>query len=264
MNDFVYKRYGGGVNSKKYSIKPGPNFMSRRQAVFDAIRDLPSGKLIDIGCGMGAIAYEFYRKGYGVTGIEIETESIAVANDLFNNPTEIIDFRRETTEADHGVYDYVGSFEVIEHIADDHEFIKDVSKYLKPHGHIIISTPCHMSKWGHTDTWAGHVRRYEKPEIISLFEQNGFTIKKLYSYAFPIMNLSRFLYNSVFAKARLDMSENKDLLTSTKQSGLNREADKKFAWLNPQIVVWLFTMLGRLFYKRDWGYGYVVVAQKKD
>lgn len=66
-------------------------------------------------------------------------------------------------------FDYVISFQVIEHIKRDHEFVKEVSRVLRKGGAFIVSTPnAPMSLT--RNPW--HVREYRAEELKALLSQD--------------------------------------------------------------------------------------------
>lgn len=64
-------------------------------------------------------------------------------------------------------FDYVISFQVIEHIKQDIEFVREIHRVLRPGGQVIITTPnAPMSLT--RNPW--HVREYKPEELHNLFE----------------------------------------------------------------------------------------------
>ena len=86
-------------------------------------------------------------------------------------------------------FDVLLSFEVLEHIEDDTAALRDWLRFLRPGGRLIISVPAHASRWTATDTWAGHVRRYDRADLIALAERCGVTVERCENYGFPLANV---------------------------------------------------------------------------
>lgn len=261
---FLYKEKFG-IFSDEFKLIPGPNFLLRRNAILDAIRDLKPGKLMEIGFGTGVCTYEFYRRGYECTGYELEEKSIEIANALFNTTDKKnIDFRGELFESDYGSYDYLAVFEVLEHIPDDREALADWSKLLKPDGRIIISVPAKMKKFSYVDKVAGHIRRYEKDDLVKLLESSGYTIEKFYCYGYPFSNIFLILSNYFYRRSQYNKYfKNLNDSEKTRLSGYLRVDDFRFRKVIPYNLVYIFSVIQPFFYKTDLSLGYVVVAQKK-
>lgn len=135
------------------------NFVFQRSILaYYKAAELVSGRVLEIGTGMG----------YGVEVVAPAAErfitvdkSQAYSVDLPSNT----EFRQMTVPpldfADES-FDYVISFQVIEHIKRDHDFVKEVSRVLRKGGYFIVSTPnAPMSLT--RNPW--HVREYRAEEL---------------------------------------------------------------------------------------------------
>jgi 2-polyprenyl-3-methyl-5-hydroxy-6-metoxy-1,4-benzoquinol methylase len=65
-------------------------------------------------------------------------------------------------------YDFVASFQVIEHIQDDHTFLKEIHRVLKPGGTALLTTPNRKMSLTR-NPW--HVREYLPHELKTLAEK---------------------------------------------------------------------------------------------
>ena len=261
---FLYKEKFG-IFSDERKLIPAPNFIMRRNAILDAIHDLAPGKLIEIGFGTGVCTYEFYRRGYDCTGYELEEKSIKFANELFNTPQKrIIDFRGELYESDYGSYDYVAVFEVLEHILEDREALADWSPLLKSGGRIIISVPAKMKYYSYLDQVSGHVRRYERDELVELLDSSGYTVDTLFCLGYPFSNIFSIPSNFFYRRPQYNKIRHLSNEERTRASGYLRLTDYRFRKIFPYSLVYIFSVIQRLFYKTNLGMGYVVVAHKKN
>jgi SAM-dependent methyltransferase len=260
---FQYKEKFG-IFSDEVKLIPAPNFMLRRNAILDAISNLKPGKLIEIGFGTGVCTYEFYRRGYECTGYEIEEKSIKFANALFNTEKERnIDFRGEIFESDYGSYDYLAVFEVLEHIKNDREMLEGWSKLLKSDGRIIVSVPAKMKYYSYLDKVSGHVRRYERDELVELLEASGYKIETLFCLGFPFSNIFSIPFNFFYRRPQYNKITHLNEEEKTRASGYLRLTDFRFRRLIPYSLVYFFSVIQRAFYQTNLGMGYIVVAQKK-
>jgi SAM-dependent methyltransferase len=66
---------------------------------------------------------------------------------------------------DDNTYDYVIAFQLIEHIEDDHFFLREVERVLKPGGKFIMTTPSRLMSLTRSP-W--HVREYTGDELASI------------------------------------------------------------------------------------------------
>jgi polyprenyldihydroxybenzoate methyltransferase / 3-demethylubiquinol 3-O-methyltransferase len=98
-------------------------------------------KILDIGCGGGIMTERLGRLGGEVLGIDPSQEAINTALDhLPSNLKSRVSFKNcEIPEVD-GKYDIVLASEVIEHVNDPQQFLKDLSEKVNDSGSVFITT----------------------------------------------------------------------------------------------------------------------------
>lgn len=167
---------------------PAPRFLLRRDAVLRRMRTLPRGRVLEVGCGAGSLLADLAALGFECTAVETAEGARAMAARMVSDHPRIAVYdavRDEWT----GRFDYLLSFEVLEHIEDDSGALKSWMRCLRPGGRLLLSVPAHAKRWTATDTWAGHVRRYDRADFISLAERSGARVERCDNYGFPLSNL---------------------------------------------------------------------------
>lgn len=249
-------------SNKKSTWFPTPRYICRKKVVFDFLSEIKKGTVLEIGVGAGDLVYELAKKGYKGLGIEISDEAVEISrrkiSKIHNNNIKIE--KRDLFEINES-FDIVIILEVIEHIKDDEKALKKICDIINDGGHLIISAPAHKKDWSfQSDELAGHYRRYEKNEIKSKLEKAGFEALKLYNYGFPIANIARPIRNYLMKKDSLSSEYER---MNTKRSGIDRNSQKKFAFMINRLTMAPFLFLQKLFFNRDWGDGYIMLARKK-
>jgi len=109
-------------------------FLQRRRC--NAAKPFLMGKVLDVGCGNGALAKEVPEDRY--LGVDTDPVSIKIAR--LENPLHR--FQR-TLPDDYHTFDTVVALAVIEHVKSPLEFLIECSKYLKVNksAKIVITTP---------------------------------------------------------------------------------------------------------------------------
>jgi len=75
-------------------------------------------------------------------------------------------------------FDLICAFDIVEHVSDDRKAFDEMSRVLKDDGILIVSVPLHAHCWTVLDDWAGHVRRYEPSDLLTLLKDNQLIVEK--------------------------------------------------------------------------------------
>ncbi len=98
---------------------------------------IKDAKILDIGCGTGHYTQLFAINNNHVTGLDVQDirEKKHIKRYKFiRGSAEQLPFKNES-------FDVVLSFDVIEHLASDFLFVKEVKRVLKKNGRVYIATP---------------------------------------------------------------------------------------------------------------------------
>jgi SAM-dependent methyltransferase len=167
-------------------------------------------------------------------------------------------------------FNYILSFEVLEHIEDDFGTLKVWNGWLRPNGFLLLSVPAHPSKWNATDEWAGHFRRYERNNLKILLEKSGFEIVRIECYGFPLATIIepiRAFYHAKQIKSRLYAGNKYDQNTCTQRSSVERNLEKKLfplqaSWLGTKSIQF-FCKIQNIFSDTNLGNGFLALCKKR-
>jgi hypothetical protein len=93
----------------------------------------------------------------------------------------------------------VGAFDVIEHVAEDGEVLREMYAACRPGGGIVLTVPQHEWLWSRRDERAGHRRRYRRAALLAKLAEAGFVRPWATSFVtllLPLMALSRLRQTS--------------------------------------------------------------------
>ena len=124
-----------------------------------------SGNLLEIGCGTGRGVAVLAQSVSNYTGVD-KNEPLMLKLTADYPEFKFIDMFLPPLKglADNS-FDYIVTFQVIEHIEDDNEFIKEAHRVLKPGGKLILTTVNRKYSLSR-NPW--HVREYLAHELKSL------------------------------------------------------------------------------------------------
>lgn len=237
-----------------------PKLILREGAIDDVVADWPAGTFLETGAGTGYMTKKFLDKGYNGACYELGDTARAMLRDNLAPYGEQITVLDELDELDACRFDYLLTFEVLEHIEDDLSVLKQWTHYLKPGGRILLSVPAHQKKYGKSDVLVGHLRRYERSEITTLLEKAGFTDIEMINYGFPISEITRPVANVLARDDKTNANESmqqKSMRSShSRQPGIRRIIN--FVGEKPILP---FAAVQRMFYNYDWADGIIATAR---
>lgn len=110
----------------------------RRFAMIAEQVPLAGARVLDVGCGLGMYVRRFREVTEDVHGVDVEPERVAEASRTLPNirvaPAEHLPFPDAT-------FDCVLLHEVIEHVTDDCEAIREAWRVTRPGGRIVVFAP---------------------------------------------------------------------------------------------------------------------------
>ena len=110
-----------------------------------ALADLNQKRVLDVGCGGGILADSMARKGADVTGIDLASKSLRVAQlHALETGTPNIQYREVSVEAlaqeQPASFDVVTCMEMLEHVPDPASVVRACAELVKPDGWVFFST----------------------------------------------------------------------------------------------------------------------------
>lgn len=137
---------------------------------YHEVKSKLNGKVLEIGTG----------SGLGIEIISNHCDSLLTLDKFYSEldftKFSNVEFRQLEIPPLRGIesntYDYVISFQVIEHIEDDNAYCAEINRVLKPGGKFILTTPNRLQSLTR-NPW--HVREYTGQELKELLLTNQFS-----------------------------------------------------------------------------------------
>ncbi len=181
-----------------------PDEQRRRQVVFHLCRPGLGEKILDVGSGSGWFSIEMAQRGFDITALDLSEKNLerikqsapavkTAAADAYKTPFES------------GSFDWVIANEIIEHLENPVEALKEWRRILKPGGKVLLATPyrekilyalcihCNRKTPLHA-----HLHSWTKVSLREAFVEGGF--KRGCMVPFFNQYLSHFRINTLLQK----------------------------------------------------------------
>jgi SAM-dependent methyltransferase len=239
-----------------------PRYLFRRYEILRHIR--PAECFLEVGAGGLALSSELTRYFTRGHAIDFSPEIAEIYQQLPDKIREKLTFQYgDIYQLPSGKqYDCIIACEVMEHIEDDAQFLRFLKSLLTPQGQLILSVPARMKFWTVHDDIVGHLRRYEKAELMQLMQRVGFESVKIMAYGYPFVNGLRFL-RALYAKKQAVIKQQWTAEQQTQHSGIHHVPR---SWNSLGLLVNPYTFLplnwiACLFNGYDLSEGYLIIAQ---
>ena len=136
-----YVRYSNEIKTKKG--KAAINYLINEEDTYkyiyrylinlDNCREL---KILEVGSGLGYFTYALSQDGFNILGIDLSDDAVKKSTNAFSKLYKSVDFN-DIDER----FDIIILTEVIEHVSDPVQFLKDLKRVLVKGGEILLTTP---------------------------------------------------------------------------------------------------------------------------
>lgn len=161
-------------------------FRARNQVIAGMVAPLvsslaPGYRVLEVGCGTGnvlRILKQVCSNGT-VFGMDLFAEGLVFAAQRTNASLVQGDMHHPPF---FGGFDVIGLFDVLEHLSDDAQVLRDIHRMLVPEGALVLTVPAHPQLWSYFDEVSRHVRRYTLDELTRKLEAAGYNVESTAEY----------------------------------------------------------------------------------
>lgn len=157
--------------------------------MFSAIHPFLTGRVLEIGSGIGNISQLILEHGYELSLSDVQVEYVNTLKQKFSSISKHIfqcDIASQQFEENYKdlfqQYNTIIALNVIEHIQDDELAFQNISSLLKPSGKCIILVPAFQWLFCPLDTMLNHKTRYTRQQLHKLAQQNGLIVHKSFFF----------------------------------------------------------------------------------
>lgn len=153
-------------------------FVSKMRLVQHLIKKIAREGLIilDAGCGTGLNLLSL--NSFGRTfGFDITWQALAFCHE--NGLKNVVQCSTSKISFRPGAFDVITVFDLLEHLVDPQEAIREFNRLLKPDGRMVITVPAFKFLWSQHDEALCHFRRYKRKDIHDLVQGSGLKIERI-------------------------------------------------------------------------------------
>ncbi len=190
-------------------------------------------KLLDIGCAAGGFMIVAQKEGFQVEGIELNAHYVEYIKQhrslkVHNQPLENIQYGNST-------FDAVTLWDVLEHVTEPLQTLKEICRILKPQGLLGFTTINHHC---FNEKILGHRWRYYQPPDHLCSFTPSLLRSMLHEAGYSVVSMQHHYMYEVLADVFFNLSTS---------SGKNSFSSKMLNKINKSIFLFLTWILGFIF-----------------
>ena len=144
-------------------------------------------RVLEIGAGIGNLTMHLSRRRQHYAATDFDQEHLARLRTrlLYRPNISVHECDLENTthfERLHQQFDSVVCLNVLEHVVDDYEGLRNIRSVLRPGGRAVILVPNDPGIYGTLDRVLGHHRRYTEAELTAKMRQAGFEVERVIGF----------------------------------------------------------------------------------
>lgn len=178
-------------------------FAHRLNCLLRVLNNLSFKMFLDIGGGNGEFSKLLQSKN--IEAVLLEPGLKGANNAIANGVKYVINGSLRDAGFKDSSFPAVGLLDVLEHIEDEENFLKEINRILKSNGSLILTVPAFQYLFSDFDRQVGHFRRYTLRDLKNKLIKNGFEIDyETYFFSFipiPIL-IGRFIINKFKKKEK--------------------------------------------------------------
>ena len=144
------------------------------------------GRLLDVGCGNGLLLAFALHRGWDGYGIDVSPGGVEEVKKRLGDRVALATLVEAGYPSDY--FDVVSLFEVLEHLPDPIDQLREIHRILKPGGSVCLSVPnfASLECWVFGKWWAGldaprHFQQFTPESLRFCLEVAGFEVAELRS-----------------------------------------------------------------------------------
>lgn len=162
--------------------KQGIHHLGRYYWAIEVLKKLPPGRILDIACGAGygSLLLSQNLPDFQIIGGDYDSRAISYAkkhfkpvagNNVMWRQIDVVTWKDLGNEKGIGKYDYIVSFDTIEHLLHREVTLTNFAENLHDGGRLFFSTPCGRSNHLLNPGWEHHKIEYSSAGLYNLMRR---------------------------------------------------------------------------------------------
>ena len=141
---------------------------------FDGLFADGSADVVDVGCGLG-VSRLYLPPQCNFVGIDVSARTLALARQIHGANADLRQGGFPRLPLPSNSCDFALCLEVLEHVGDDAQALRELSRILRPGKYLLLSVP-NTYYWPLYRSLIGHYRHYTAESLEKLLNDSGFEI----------------------------------------------------------------------------------------
>jgi ubiquinone/menaquinone biosynthesis C-methylase UbiE len=133
--------------------------------------------ILEVGAGHGTFTTELSRSAQ-VTAMEIGADALERLTERFRDSDAVAVTDVSLGQLAASSSDVAFLSNVLEHIEDDVQALRDLARVVRPGGSVIVFSPAFRLLYSRFDASIGHHHRYRLRELVAKFERAGLDVRE--------------------------------------------------------------------------------------
>jgi SAM-dependent methyltransferase len=171
-------------------------FRARSRLIVSTVRErFPDARsFFELGCGSGVVLAALHEGNpqLRLVGGDLYSEGLEIARRRLPD-VELVELDGRALPYEEA-FDVIGAFDVLEHIDDDENVLRQMVRAVRPGGGVFILVPQHPWLWSTYDEVVEHRRRYTRGDLVAKARRAGVQVDHVTSFVtflLPAMVLAR-------------------------------------------------------------------------
>lgn len=167
-------------------------FKGRREIISHLIGklSLPARpKILEAGCGSGGNLEMLSKKGT-TYAFEMNEVALQAANMHSHGANIAHGALPDAVPFPDQQFDLICMLDVLEHVADDGQALRQLSQKLASGGYVLLTVPALPSLWSEHDVTLHHYRRYSRKQLQDVIEKSGLELSWISYFNFSLLPLA--------------------------------------------------------------------------